>query len=177
MTIASACCKLFRWLRRWAAARATFRIRAAAGGCKDAGYLISAVRMDRKISSSSWPSNGDCHQSRSITSKRTPSCVSHGYLRITTLAAWRYLGQQHLVEQYAKRPPVDGPAVLDFAEDLPRDDQGYNLSIFNGGQVWHTMLTANYGQEGARTSGAINSGVPQNVLVRPSMRSSGLHRP
>ena len=94
-----------------------------------------------------------------------------------TIVEALYLGENHFVEKDAKRPPVDGPAVLDFAEDLPRDDQGYNLSIFNGGQVWHTMLTANYGQEGARTSGAINSGVPQNVLVRPSMRSSGLHRP
>jgi len=67
--------------------------------------------------------------------------------------------EEHLVDEDTKRPPVDRTTVLLIEENL------YAL----------VMLFGMPG--GNQTSGAINSGVPQKVLVVDPYHISSLHNP
>lgn len=72
---------------------------------------------------------------------------------------WRLL-EEHLVNQDTKRPPIDSTPILLIEQDLePVSEQP--ISKFSK----------------YRTSGAINSGVPQKVLVVEAYHISSLHKP
>lgn len=73
---------------------------------------------------------------------------------------WRLL-QKHLVDQDAKRPPIYRAAVLLVEQNL-----GMGISI----RLQCTVMVQ-------LTSGAMNSGVPQNVLVVDPYHISSLQRP
>ena len=78
---------------------------------------------------------------------------------ILVVAAERRLAEQHLVHEHTKRPPVDGTAVSLFKQNLHRGEDRKRQT-----------------REGL-TSGAMNSGVPQNVLVVEPNHISSLQRP
>lgn len=72
---------------------------------------------------------------------------------------WRLL-KEHLVDKNPKGPPVHSASVFLIQQNLS------NVSM-----VIHTISAA------VQTSGAINSGVPQNVLVVEPNHMSSLQRP
>lgn len=72
---------------------------------------------------------------------------------------WRLL-QEHLVDKNTKGPPIDSAAVFLIQKNLLK------VSI-----VLHCIHMA------VHTSGAMNSGVPQNVLVVEPNHMSSLQRP
>lgn len=78
---------------------------------------------------------------------------------VFVFAAERRLLEKHLVNENPERPPVDGAAVLLVQQDL----SGLGMIAFT--------------EEKRPTSGAMNSGVPQNVLVVDPYHMSSLHRP
>ena len=78
---------------------------------------------------------------------------------VFVLASERRLLEQHLVDQDAKGPPIYRSTILLVQQNL------------TGGQPQHNVLN------GLLTSGAMNSGVPQNVLVLDPYHISSLHNP
>jgi hypothetical protein len=76
------------------------------------------------------------------------------------LSAERRLLQEHLVDENSECPPIHSAAVLLVKEDLAK-------SISSRSLVHGVKLT----------SGAMNSGVPQNVLVVEPYHISSLHKP
>ena len=71
---------------------------------------------------------------------------------------WRLL-QKHLVDQDTKCPPVDCSSVLLVKQDL------------------YPLASGRQTSERPPTSGAMNSGVPQKVLVVEPYHMSSLQRP
>ena len=81
---------------------------------------------------------------------------------VLVFATERRLAQQHLVNQYTERPPIDCTPIALFEQDLKANGQR---------TCPHRSLSR------TQTSGAINSGVPQKVLVVLPYHISSLHKP
>jgi hypothetical protein len=77
---------------------------------------------------------------------------------VLVLASERRLLQEHLIDEYTKGPPVYSTTVFLVKKDL------HLVSV--------CMLCLE-----KHTSGAMNSGVPQNVVVLDPYHMSSLHRP
>lgn len=75
---------------------------------------------------------------------------------------WRLL-KKHLVDEDTERPPIDGPSVLLVQKDLETDISISGIS----GCIMKIKPT----------SGAMNSGVPQKVLVVQPYHMFSLQRP
>ena len=77
--------------------------------------------------------------------------------------AERRLLEKHLVDEDTKGPPIDGPAISLIQENL------LPMLAMHSGRIDRSRWTL--------TSGAMNSGVPQNVLVVAPYHMFSLQRP
>jgi len=82
---------------------------------------------------------------------------------VLVISTERRLSEQHLIGQDSESPPVDGSGVTLFEQDLPKECV-QKATRKGKGQV-------------KLTSGAMNSGVPQKVLVVLPNHMSSLQRP
>lgn len=84
---------------------------------------------------------------------------------IFVITAERGLLEKHLVDKHTESPPVDRPPILLVQKNLR------GLAVVSLCQLQRDCKYAKH------TSGAMNSGVPQNVPVVHPYHISSLHRP